>query len=134
VEQDRELGFTGLLSLGREDPKWSSTTGSPYKIVALSPNLIIVYPHYGNASGLVRVECVGTRRLYEDEKVFKTLKGNFEEALIHYGKYFLYLRTAGGEEKAMEEFKEFLRLAGMTDELRWHKKMMWELGLLGEGE
>lgn len=134
IEQDRDLSFCGIVSLGKEDPRWIKTIGSPYRVVGLSSNLIAVYPCYATDGGVISIECIGTMKPYDDEKTFRGLKGNFEEALIHYGKYVLYLQTAGGEQKAMEEFKEFLRVAGMIDELSWHKKMMWELGLKGQGE
>jgi hypothetical protein len=134
VEQDRDLSFATLAQLREADPKFISTTGSPYAIVTLSPTLVMPYPCYSTAGGVIELECVGTRSAYAGERTYQGLGAQFEEALVHYGKCFLYLRTAGGEEKAMKEFQEYLRLAGTHQELGWHKRAVsiYRLKALGE--
>jgi len=133
-EQERELDSTSLVSIMTRDKQWQISRGAPREYVQLSPSLIMLYPCYSSDGGALELDVVGTQKHYDDDSEWLTLREELENALIHYGKYYLFMRSGGRVELALAEYQEYLRGVGAHQQLKHHKQALRQYRYQSRGE
>jgi len=121
-ETDIRLQCESLIGMSQKNPQWLISRGSPFKYIPLSNSLVMFYPFNSSDGDSVELTVVCTPKHYESDRLFLTIREEMEDALICYGKYFLLLREKGMLREALNEYKSFLSLAGMTQELKHHSQ------------
>lgn len=121
-EQDRRLDCESLSSLGRQDQRFILESGSPRYYVPITNDLVGFFPYKAADGGIVRltIVCVPDHYSYADGYV--SIREEFEEALIRYGKYYLMMRSGRHFDRAIEEFTAYLEMASPISLLKHHKR------------
>jgi len=132
-EQERELECTSLVSIVKRDSHFMLGRSSPREYVPLSPSLIMVYPCYSTDGGSVELDVVATPKHYSLSTDFLTTREELEDALVHYGKYYLLLR-GGMTELALEEYGLFLKALGAQKQFAHHHREMARFRYKAQGE
>jgi len=123
-ETDRPLECESLIGMAQKDSQWMISRGSPFKYIPLSSDLVMFYPCNASDGDSVQLRVVCTPEHYGSDREFLTIREETEDALISYGKYYLLLREKSMIREAMKEYGEFLKLAGMTQQLKHHTQGM----------
>lgn len=108
IEEDRKLDCVSLKDLENVDPTWLRTTGSPRMFCPFNHDQVLIYPLYAADGGLVEMDVLCAPDIYTAAEMFQSISHEYENALIHYAKYWLLLRIPGGFQKAMYEFQQYI--------------------------
>jgi len=133
-EQEREIDCSSLISIAKRDSQFMLPRSSPREYVPLSPTLIMIYPCYDTDGGVVELDLIATPKHYSTAANFITIRQELEEALVHYGKYYLLLRAGGMDKMALYEYGEYLKGIGTMQEFEHHKRATHEYRLRAIGE
>lgn len=121
---DRKLDVESLNSLAKINPSWLLSRGSPRVYIPYSSETIIVWPCSSSDGGVVRVEVVCTPKHYDHDEEFLSIREEFEQTLIAYGKYHLLLRSGGPSELWVGTFQDYIEGGVGTMALAHHKQAM----------
>lgn len=124
VEQDRRLEPETIMSLFHMSPSWTINRGSPQIYCCPSSDIIVFWPCYATDGGIVKLDVVCTPDHYTAADGFLTIREELEDALIHYGKYHLLLRSGRKMWKALREYKKYLDYFAPVKAVEEHAKAM----------
>lgn len=123
-KSDRRLQPDTLLGLSKQDKKFLISRGSPMRYVPLASDLILLWPIPEDSGDLIKIEVIGTPSHYDVYNQYIKIREEFEQALVHYGKYFLLMHEGGGFLPALEEYLEYLRIGGFANEFKYHQRLL----------
>jgi len=133
-EQERELDCASLISIVRRDANFMLGRGAPREYVPLSPSVLMVYPCYSSDGGIIELDVVATPKHYSLASNFITTREELEDALVHYGKYYLLLRAGGMDTMAMGEYERYLKAIGAQQEFKHHNRALARYRYKQQGE
>lgn len=126
-ESDRRLSPDTLLGLAQKDSQFLISRGSPFRYVPLAYNLFLTWPIPAEDGDVIELEVMGTPSHYDVFNQYVALREEFEEALVHYGKYFILLHEGGGFADALQEYMEYLKILGLEPEFKNHQRLLQQV-------
>lgn len=133
-EQVREIDCSSLESIRLRDPNFMLPRTAPREYVPLSPSLIMVYPCYSSDGGALELDVIACPQHYSEAANFLSIREELEQALVHYGKYYLMLRAGGMDKMALSEYEEYLKAIGALQEFKHHQRAMARFRYQAMGE
>lgn len=124
MDTNRKLDPETLRGLGEMYPSWMISRGSPRIYVPYSPESIIVWPCKSEDGGTIRLEVICTPKHYASSTEFLTIREEFENALIAYGRYHLLSRSGAPLGMWNEAFQEYLQGGMGLGAFDYHRKAM----------
>lgn len=106
---DRRLEADTLMGMKeKRGANWMLSRGSPWIYTILGIDILVLFPAPSGDGGIVELDVICAPDHYAYSDGYLSIRGELEQALIHYGKYHLLMRSGGSESKAMKEFDAYI--------------------------